>query len=1091
MGSPLTDRPALPPQGRERELAGFLQSLASLRQSIAQEQEDTVTGIIEGIEPLRQTLDERQESLSWAAKRLSDTKLAAVEQQQQQVGQLLDSVRRAAGLYEQRARQGGSDLAAVQQQVTEATRGAMTYPLVPCTDANFLCVPEIAEASESLQSLGSACGQFFQLAQERDTAEAHHWLGIRYQTGDGVPQDLPKAVRHFEISAAAGSVDAQFSLACRYLNGEGTARSVNEGVRLLTLAADQGHPDAQNALATRYFSGNGVAHDAPNAIKYFRMAADGLQRVAAYNLATCYYNGDGVKQDYAQAVQYYRQAADAGLPKAQLLLAELYEAGEGVSQDVTMALRYWKLAAEQGDPDAQNAFAETTIQQHPEEPDKWSEASKYLGMAAEQGHCDAQYNLAEVLLTSKQADPDCLVNAARWFSRAAEQGHVLATYNLAVCYKHGQGVREDQKEASHFFQLAADAGHAAAQYALAWRRYKGQGCEHNLAEAKRLFTAASKQGHAQAAKAAQQFDELTELFQTSSGNAAAGIEEGEPPASARPRTPTKPKVTEEEPEIAPTYTQDEEEDVLALLNGMSSDEDEDEEEEAMANEEPAKDFRGLSDRGAHNDDVFALLEQQRNDTAAQEAQDQDDLLASVMNLAAGEEEEEEEEDRPSMNGHVTESTGQLNMVNGNREDALGALLAGVVDAAPAAAPADAAAEFEEADLHAWESLKSMPWGKQLGVLMPQGWTELAPDFDEAEGLIGKRLFVIDQGFGVLVKAVKKKRGWGPSSIVFRDGGKKMVILRLKGKEMGSPFLVAPDGASPTGTPSHRFAAFFSFAPSHVVSFFFFLLCTAVVPGPEPEPEPAAPARPVGDTAAELELWESIREKPWGQQINALTANGWVEPAAEYDEADTLVEKSLFVMEHGPGKLVKVAKKKRGWGPCSLQFHDKGGAKTMVVLRLKGKEMGTPWLYKDPSWVAPAAAGASAEPTETDEKDLIGLLMAGDDDSSDDGGDLSLMISSLEEEEEVDEEDTRTKVRSARLRSNTFASYEGKAAASYQSLKTPSSSRSPTGVNALLMSTTSDSIDTSPTKKNRKRAKAVYLVRGICICFYITKATICT
>ena len=35
-------------------------------------------------------------------------------------------------------------------------------------------------------------------------AEAHHWLGIRYQTGDGVPQDLAKAVRHFEISAAAG-----------------------------------------------------------------------------------------------------------------------------------------------------------------------------------------------------------------------------------------------------------------------------------------------------------------------------------------------------------------------------------------------------------------------------------------------------------------------------------------------------------------------------------------------------------------------------------------------------------------------------------------------------------------------------------------------------------------------------------------------------------------------------------------------------------------------------------------------------------------------------------------------------------------------
>jgi TPR repeat protein/CRP-like cAMP-binding protein len=971
-------------------------------------------------------LDERQEDLAKAAKRLAGTKLAAVEQQQQQVSQLLDSVRRAAGLYEQRARQGSADLAAVERQVAEATRGAMAYPLVPCTDANFLCAPEIAEAAESLQSLGAACGQFFQLAQERDTAEAHHWLGIRYQTGDGVPQDLAKAVRHFEISAAAGSVDAQFSLACRHLNGEGTTRSVNEGIRLLTLAADQGHPDAQNALATRFFTGNGVAQDTSRAIKYFRMAADGLQRVAAYNLATCYYNGDGIEQDYALAVQYYRQAADAGLPKAQLLLAELYEAGEGLEQDVNMALHYWKLAADQGDPDAQNAFAETTIQQHPDNPEKWGDASKFLAMAAEQGHCDAQYNLAEVLLTSKQADPDSLVNAARWFTRAAEQGHVLATYNLAVCYKHGQGVREDPAEASHYFELAANAGHAAAQYALAWRRYKGQGCEHDLAEAKRLFTLAADQGHAQAAKAAQQFDELTELFQTPSG---LGVEEGEPPASTRQAASAKPQSAPK-----PTYTVDEEDDVLAMLNGMSTDEDEDEDEHPR-DHGPDKNLRGLSDRGAHDDDVFKLLEEQRNSTAAKEAQEQEELLASVVG-----QEQEEEEVEPAMNGHHDQASGKLNVVNDNREDALGDLLAGVVDAPVAAAEAgDDAAQFEAADLAAWESLKDKNWGKQLGVLLPQGWVEPAPDYDEAESLIGKRLFVIEHGFGVLVKAVKKKRGWGPSSIEFRDGGKKMVILRLKGKEMGSPFLIAPDSpVLPTVEPESK---------------------------PEPEPEPSAPG--IGaDAAAELQLWQSIRDKSWGQQLAVLQSNGWVEPPAEYDEADTWLEKTLFVMEHGPGVLVKVAKKKRGWGPCSLQFHEKDGAKTMVILRLKGKEMGTPWLYKDPAWVAPSA-GLELEDKQ-DQDDLISSLMGADDsdDSDDAGGDLSLFL-----DQQADSAlDPATKVRMSRQRSSTFSSYEGVVQTNYQSLKTPRAQSPGGGASA-------GETDDSPSKKNRKRAKAVYAKRN--------------
>ena len=41
----------------------------------------------------------------------------------------------------------------------------------------------------------------------------------------------------------------------------------------------------------------------------------------------------------------------------------------------------------------------------------------------------------------------------------------------------------------------------------------------------------------------------------------------------------------------------------------------------------------------------------------------------------------------------------------------------------------------------------------------------------------------------LDELTKKKKGWGPSSIEFVDGGKKMVILRLQGKEMGTPFLI--------------------------------------------------------------------------------------------------------------------------------------------------------------------------------------------------------------------------------------------------------------------------------------------------------------
>ena len=51
------------------------------------------------------------------------------------------------------------------------------------------------------------------------------------------------------------------------------------------------------------------------------------------------------------------------------------------------------------------------------------------------------------------------------------------------------------------------------------------------------------------------------------------------------------------------------------------------------------------------------------------------------------------------------------------------------------------------------------------------------------------------GFGKLVKVEQKKRGWGPCKIDFVDGGQKLVILRLLGKEMGTPFLIGPAGTS--------------------------------------------------------------------------------------------------------------------------------------------------------------------------------------------------------------------------------------------------------------------------------------------------------
>ena len=231
------------------------------------------------------------------------------------------------------------------------------------------------------------------------------------------------------------------------------------------------------------------------------------------------------------------------------------------------------------------------------------------------------------------------------------------------------------------------------------------------------------------------------------------------------------------------------------------------------------------------------------------------------------------------------------------------------------------------DLEQWHSLKRQPWGRQLAVLKEQGWVEPSPEYDELETQLGRRVFLMENGFGTLVKAVRKKRGWGPSSVECVEGGKKMVILRVKGKEMGTPFLISPavETREKIASPSSARSA-----DTKSIEY---------------------TADPVAD-APFLRDWATMKRQGWGQVLNALTGRGWEEPHPEYNEIDTQLGRRVFVMEHGFGTVVKVTKKKRGWGPCSVECVD--GGRKMVILRLKGKEMGTPFL------ISPGETG-TAEP----------------------------------------------------------------------------------------------------------------------------------
>jgi len=70
----------------------------------------------------------------------------------------------------------------------------------------------------------------------------------------------------------------------------------------------------------------------------------------------------------------------------------------------------------------------------------------------------------------------------------------LSFNHLGLCYKFGDGVKKDLKEALRYYQLASDRGYPEAQTHLGLCYENGNGVERDLKEAVRYYRLASDQG---------------------------------------------------------------------------------------------------------------------------------------------------------------------------------------------------------------------------------------------------------------------------------------------------------------------------------------------------------------------------------------------------------------------------------------------------------------------------------------------------------------------------------------------------------------------------------------------------------------------
>lgn len=91
-------------------------------------------------------------------------------------------------------------------------------------------------------------GQWSRLLNSTDPALQTEW-GVRYEHGEGVPQDYGRAVHLYCLAARQGHAAAQYQLGWLYANGRGGLRDDALAAAWFRLAAAQGDTPAQRMLA--------------------------------------------------------------------------------------------------------------------------------------------------------------------------------------------------------------------------------------------------------------------------------------------------------------------------------------------------------------------------------------------------------------------------------------------------------------------------------------------------------------------------------------------------------------------------------------------------------------------------------------------------------------------------------------------------------------------------------------------------------------------------------------------------------------------------------------------------------------------------
>lgn len=358
-------------------------------------------------------------------------------------------------------------------------------------------------------------------------SKAEFILGKSYYEGEAVEQNFTEAFRWMQ-KASEKELQASYYLALLYLHGQGIDQNVNRAIMLLNNASNAGDADSMYLLAEIYYKGIGVAKDIKLAFKYYDSAAklgnekaisrlntisrdvnnsNGDERIALealtiaakandleaqfklgllykrkdsiycdydkafklienaalsghqkarYELGLMYQNGLGTNQNYVKAISCFKEAASHNVIEALYSLGVTCEKGLGVQQDLNMALKFYAKAAQNDYPMAIFAIGKLYHIRN-----DYTNALSWFIKASNKEVGIAERFIGDYCIHGLGVEID-FNKAVQWYKQGATHGDDVSAVNVAKCYTVGLGVPQNNQIAMQWYIKAARNGSSFA-----------------------------------------------------------------------------------------------------------------------------------------------------------------------------------------------------------------------------------------------------------------------------------------------------------------------------------------------------------------------------------------------------------------------------------------------------------------------------------------------------------------------------------------------------------------------------------------------------------------------------------------------------